>query len=856
MAVAQDDVELLLNVKKQVSEDLFNWWGYDCDLVTRASHRYRPEVLKLLPLLTGQAYPGLKEVSTVRAAMEVVPPEGSARCIADMQRGSLLLKGLRKSFEDFTEINIDQPGGIADIVNDRACGAWQNNVAETCIGINFSTAHGAFARWRAIHFVAANPFAVETAVPALELLLKANADAAAVDGAGCTALHLAAMRGHVNVIEVLLNNGAPLDAEDLQGCSAINTAARCREFPVIRALASWMVPEDKLPGLFHTEAERIAAHYSLKNGHHLHVAVARGNFEHVQNLLSLEPPDTANVNYADAMGRRSVHLAAGFISDEYVACDMLKILVGRKADINARDAKCETPLHVAARLGRAIVVKTLILLHAHPNMQDFGKRTPLMLSAVGPNEERAPPAYNGVVTNKPVSWNTIQNVLDWNGRGEPPITDGPEPRKVRGKGADRVRALLGEQKGHEALALPKNESQRKRTMSQEEEAEDDLDDGGDEAEDEDEDSDHAEDEKGYFTVSDVILARCKAVCELGFDDQHIIDKEGRVNRGDRIQLFQYMFMRDRKFEPTYPGQQAPLVPDDVRCRFVWKHLTGPLLQLEGQGVLPPRCSEMLSYLLRVLLGKKGPTFGMLVSQGFGGRTMPLWGQIEDVIKKPTLIQRREAFVKMGFVGAKPKLQKWVGCGWNLGEYPRHPIHAPWGAFDFVDKDDAEFKPTVLLQKHTKYNVKPPSDEQAFKDNSFSVFEDFTQGSVAEAGRRVPNRVDQLCLMNRMYLNETAGVRNRLNPELDLLARCCCALASKRFSQKSRRMASLKRIRTAKTSWNILKWPWSIPRIATSTSISPCGLLRIYGKISKSMPSRCSAASKGQRKHHWWTMNWS
>ena len=45
-------------------------------------------------------------------------------------------------------------------------------------------------------------------------------------------------------------------------------------------------------------------------------------------------------------------------------------------------------------------------------------------------------------------------------------------------------------------------------------------------------------------VADCILARCRALAELGFDDQTIIDKEGRVNRGDRIQLFHYLFKKD------------------------------------------------------------------------------------------------------------------------------------------------------------------------------------------------------------------------------------------------------------------------------------------------------------------------
>merc|ERR1719158_2277076 len=99
-----------------------------------------------------------------------------------------------------------------------------------------------------------------------------------------------------------------------------------------------------------------------------------------------------------------------------------------------------------------MVLKTLLMLHAHPNIPDAGSRTPLMVASLGPNEVREPPVYNGTMTNKALSWTTIQDVLDWNGRGEPPIRNGPEIRTVKGPGADRVRELLsGAKKGKTIL---------------------------------------------------------------------------------------------------------------------------------------------------------------------------------------------------------------------------------------------------------------------------------------------------------------------------------------------------------------------------------------------------------------------
>jgi len=761
MAVAQDDVELLLNIKKQVSEELLHWWAYDLLLVVRASFRIRPKTLEHLPDLIGDVYPGFRKVQAQRDALDEQLDEGNSISIAEMQLGMALLRPLQKHLEDCGEINVDNSGGlhggVEELLNNRARGAWQEDDSTAAIGVNYGMSHVVFAGWRAIHFVAANIHAKESAIPALELLFKANADATLVEKGGATALHLAALRGNLNVVNCLLDNGCPLDAEDMAGCSAMNIAGRCRHYHLIKAFAQWLLPEDAWPKLFYTEAERLASHYSLPNGLALHVAVVRGSIEKVKELVNLEPPDTANVNYADPGGRRAVHLAAGFISDENVASDMLQLLVGQKADINARDTLYhETPLHLAARLGRATVVRILLLLHAHPNLPDSGSRTPMMLAAAGPDEERMPPAYNGTLVNKPLAWTTIQNLLDWNGRGDPPIKNGPQPRRVRGKAAANLQKLMGAKPPPAVLDTAINAKGKKVLVPAPEEEDD-----------EDKDSDE-EDETSYFNSTDTVRARAVALCDLGFDDQYIIDRDGRVNRGDRMQLFQHLFQADRAWIPEFPGDIAPLKPNDVRCRFVWKHLTGPLLQMAQKGNVPERATELLSYVLRVMLGNKGPAYGVFVSTGFDGGTLPLWVEIEAAIHTKTLDKRVEAVLAMGFVGGKPKLQSWVGSCWNLDEYPRNPVYAPWGAFEYLDKKDPDKPPLVILRKHEIYNKLPPktgTTGQAFKDNFFTVFEP-VQKSTSTAP--IVCRQDRLCLANRLYVNETYGVRQQVEVRARLI----------------------------------------------------------------------------------------
>jgi len=205
--------------------------------------------------------------------------------------------------------------------------------------------------------------------------------------------------------------------------------------------------------------------------------------------------------------------------------------------------------------------------------------------------------------------------------------------------------------------------------------------------------------------------------------------------------------------------------------------------MEQQGILPPRASQLLAYVLRVVLGKKGPAFGVLVSYGYDARIVPLWTQIEEALKKPTLDQRLEIISKMGFVGGKPKLQKWVGCKWDPESFPRHPIHAPWGAFAYLDKDDEDYPPLVLLQKHHKYNVRPLQNDQAFKDNCFAVFEKVPEGSMPTGAPPLPSRNDQLMLASRMYLNETAGVRRQVEPRARLVGEMLiCPMLSEILSE--------------------------------------------------------------------------
>ena len=71
----------------------------------------------------------------------------------------------------------------------------------------------------------------------VRLLVQSGADVNANDGAKrCTALHMAARRGNVEVAEALLDCGADLDARDRSGDTPLRRAVNCRKAPVAALL--------------------------------------------------------------------------------------------------------------------------------------------------------------------------------------------------------------------------------------------------------------------------------------------------------------------------------------------------------------------------------------------------------------------------------------------------------------------------------------------------------------------------------------------------------------------------------------------------------------------------------------------
>eukprot|EP00927_Polykrikos_kofoidii_P033148 TRINITY_DN28059_c0_g1_i1.p1 TRINITY_DN28059_c0_g1~~TRINITY_DN28059_c0_g1_i1.p1 ORF type:complete len:1318 (+),score=215.35 TRINITY_DN28059_c0_g1_i1:59-4012(+) len=745
VAVSLDDTDDMLRVKALTSEKLWNFWAYDLNFVTRATNRYRTEQLEILPELFGDEFPGLEEVQRRREALDYRPPKQSQQDLLEKQRGEVLIGIVRRAFEKMQEIDIR---ALKDELDSIESGQWRDEDSVVpARGVNYGAPWGDYGGWRPLHFIAANHYAKETAIEAAKLLIEARINCNLPDAAGYTALHTAASHGHTAIVEVILENGCGVEARDKNGCTALIHAARTRNSDIVRTILRWVLPAEVVDEILDTEHERAAQRFSLSNGVKMHRKVADSELHGAQFLIEKgdgNGDNLADVNFADSLGKRTLHVAVSSISSDAKCVETLQMLVKLRADLDMRTLDSgETALHMAARLLRAPVVRSLLRLKAHPGITDRRGRTPLMLAALSPDQVREPVPYEGVLINKATSWQIVQDILDWDGEGTPP---GPQARKCTGPAADHVPEILNRGLRDQLAKVRKPPKPASPEGEDDEEGEEDDDEVEDETEEDAIVDIPASTAKAYKSEQDTFMTKANAIISLGFDDQRIMDTQGKINRGDRLQLSKAFFQVPRGSPSGTPPQ-----PNEKRVRSLWRLLTYPLLQLESRGMLQPRHSDLLKYCLVTTLGRRGPTFAALVGAGIGTKVLalPSWEVIEETLSENEDLQERsEALRKLCFRGSKPKRQCWVGACWDFGDHPREPENAPWYAFRYVDVETADFINSRA--------GKPPLSDEAFKGNDYTPFEPlFIQGVVG--GEAVPpHRGEMLRLGDRLNVDETIG----------------------------------------------------------------------------------------------------
>ena len=204
----------------------------------------------------------------------------------------------------------------------------------------------------------------------VQKLLEAGADLQAVNADGNTALHSACMWGDPGVVRALLNRGADLHAKGFDAFTPLHCAVDHGHLEIVRLLlerGADVEAHDTHPQGGGTPL-LLAAYSTLST---------EGELLAVTELLLASGAD---INARMKSGEIPLHRAA---LNNYTR--IAQALLDGGADINCQDTdNRDTPLHVAARVGHADMVRLLIEHDADPTLKNrFSKRARYEALAAG-----------------------------------------------------------------------------------------------------------------------------------------------------------------------------------------------------------------------------------------------------------------------------------------------------------------------------------------------------------------------------------------------------------------------------------------------------------------------------------------
>ncbi|RJE26222.1 Ankyrin repeat protein [Aspergillus sclerotialis] len=189
-----------------------------------------------------------------------------------------------------------------------------------------------------------------------EIILDFGASPNAEDVMKRSPLHLAAMNGHERIIEQLLKAGGDPTAMDVTGSSPLHLAAASGHCGTIYKLIN--------------SAETLVSLADYSGLTPLHNAAARGTLESIEILLN----GGANIDAVSDEGS-PLHYAIQHNGDPRV----VGFLLTQGSNTEVADQSGRRPLHVAAKLGNAEIVRLLIDC-AELDSTDNHDMTPLMLA--------------------------------------------------------------------------------------------------------------------------------------------------------------------------------------------------------------------------------------------------------------------------------------------------------------------------------------------------------------------------------------------------------------------------------------------------------------------------------------------
>jgi len=189
-------------------------------------------------------------------------------------------------------------------------------------------------------------------------LIDTGADVNKIDERyGCTALHLAAQEGRLEIVKILRRAGAKIYAGNTNKEPLMFAAVMSGSTNVLK----FLVDEGASTKSRNSDGETL-----------LHHAILFRKIDMAKYLIRMG----LDVNARDKKGLSPMHEAA-YVGDVPIIEDLVKA----GANVNATNWHRETPLHLAAEYGHTNSVRELLNVNANPNLLSDEGDTPLLQAA-------------------------------------------------------------------------------------------------------------------------------------------------------------------------------------------------------------------------------------------------------------------------------------------------------------------------------------------------------------------------------------------------------------------------------------------------------------------------------------------
>jgi ankyrin repeat protein len=204
----------------------------------------------------------------------------------------------------------------------------------------------------------------------VKLLVESGANVKIRNNRGQTPLHLACKHGYHDIVRLLLDRDADVEAQDNRHSTPLHLALfyhRRWNAESFNAVATLLIGSHSNVNVRNNKGQTT-----------LHLAAECGCYNIVRFLLGRD----ADVNAQDKHHSTPLHLILGNWPPRYIKelKDVAMLLIKSGADINIRNDRGQSPLHVAAEFGYHDIVRLLLDRGVEVDIQDKCHATPLHLA--------------------------------------------------------------------------------------------------------------------------------------------------------------------------------------------------------------------------------------------------------------------------------------------------------------------------------------------------------------------------------------------------------------------------------------------------------------------------------------------